>query len=153
MSHFNRYLKMSLLAFCFSIWAIPALALNSQSSIEKEYYSWCSAITKDNADGVVKHYSPNAILLPTLSSEILLQAKNTIKPYFVKLTHKEGIKCIPQRLISHTHADIGINSGLYTFEYTDKGKTIAIPARFTFVYKKINNKWSIIEHHSSVVPV
>lgn len=152
MSHLNRYLKISLLALCFSLFSLSASA-NDQTDVEHAFYHWCASISKDNADSIVKHYSKEAILLPTLSSQILLQKENQIKPYFVKLTGHTGIKCIPQKLITHTHADIAVISGLYTFEYTEKGKITAIPARFTFVYKKNGDTWPIIEHHSSVVPV
>ena len=44
---------------------------------------------------------------------------------------------------------IAINSGIYTFSFKDGSSA---QARFTFMYRKNNEAWKIIEHHSSLLP-
>jgi uncharacterized protein (TIGR02246 family) len=44
------------------------------------------------------------------------------------------------------------NSGLYTFSFTENGKTVEVPARYTFLYEKRGDRWMIVEHHSSIRP-
>ena len=43
---------------------------------------------------------------------------------------------------------MAIDSGLYVFD-TIGGQ---VPARYTFVYRKVGNDWLIAEHHSSAMP-
>ncbi len=38
------------------------------------------------------------------------------------------------------------------FFHERDGKMQSVPARYTFVYKKVNDTWKIIEQHSSVMP-
>jgi hypothetical protein len=42
------------------------------------------------------------------------------------------------------------NSGIYTFTFGVDGTVV--PARFTYVYKKIGDEWKILSHHSSQLP-
>jgi hypothetical protein len=45
-----------------------------------------------------------------------------------------------------------VNSGLYTFSLAENGGHADVAARFTFVYREYEDKWLIIEHHSSILP-
>jgi hypothetical protein len=47
---------------------------------------------------------------------------------------------------------MAIDSGLYNFFFVREGKALLVPARYTFVYRKRDGKWLIVEHHSSRVP-
>lgn len=132
----------------------PAMA-SDKKEVEQAYYSWCTAIgtAKGDAAQVVKYYGPNAILLPTLSPKILMNKNGGLNAYFTKLTSEKNIKCTPQKLITRIYGDVAVNAGLYTFSLQDsKGKNMKIPARFSFVYQKIDKSWMIINHHSSKLP-
>ena len=50
------------------------------------------------------------------------------------------------------HGDTAIASGSYTFTATREGKQMAVPARFTIAYRKLGEKWLIVDHHSSERP-
>ena len=48
--------------------------------------------------------------------------------------------------------DVAINSGTYTFTGVRDGQPTTTPARFTFVFRKREGRWQIVDHHSSAVP-
>ena len=50
--------------------------------------------------------------------------------------------------------DIAVNTGFYTFTDVRDGEKVTFDARFSFVYKRdANDKWLIVDHHSSSVPL
>jgi hypothetical protein len=146
------------------IWALllqglfvaSAFAETAEHAVQQAYQNWCNAISTAHgrSSEVVKYYAPNAILLPTLSPDILFNREDGGKhEYFVALTSKKDVKCTPEKLITRMYGDMAINAGFYRFSYMDEsGHEKEIPARFTFVYQKIGHHWLIVNHHSSVVP-
>jgi len=146
-------IQTGLLFFCLFLFS-SAFANSETKAIEQAYYSWCSAIgtAKGDAKVITAFYAPDAVLLPTLSSEILLNHRGEMDHYFVVLTNKPNIHCKTNALATRVEGDVAINSGRYTFSYTDKGHMKSIPARFSFVYKKYGDNWLIINHHSSKLP-
>ncbi len=140
-----------------------------KAAVQDAYKQWTQAVekAKGNPSEVTALYAPNAILLPTLSPEIKLNITDhnavsqelfdftqaDIKAYFVAFTSLKNIHATTEKLYTQLFNDVAINTGLYTFEYLDdKGNKIDVPARFTFVYEKIGDKWLIINHHSSYLP-
>ena len=150
---FNGITRVVLLQACLVTAVYADTAVNA---VANAYENWCHAIgtAKGQASKVVKYYAPNAILLPTLAPDILFNRPGGGKnEYFNTLTSKKDIRCIPQKLITRLYGDMAINSGFYRFSYTDdSGHQKNIPARFTFVYQKVDGDWLIVNHHSSVVP-
>jgi hypothetical protein len=55
------------------------------------------------------------------------------------------------RFLTPEH-DVGINSGVYTFDIVKDGEPQKVQARYSFVYRLINGDWKITEHHSSAMP-
>ena len=48
--------------------------------------------------------------------------------------------------------DLAVNSGIYAFAVVKEGQPSELKARFTFVYRKIGDRWLIVDHHSSGMP-
>lgn len=153
MKRLNCFLVL-LSSVLFSINAFAAKQNPDEKLVKEAYYEWCDSISKAHGDPkiVTQYYAPKALLLPTLSQEILTNENNGLDAYFQKLTSHPNIKCTPNKLITRMYKATAINTGLYKFSYTDHGKTVNIPARFTFIYEKNNGKWLIIKHHSSKMP-
>ncbi|MFY9287014.1 MAG: DUF4440 domain-containing protein [Alphaproteobacteria bacterium] len=129
-----------------------ALASLTAEEIKTALTSWVAAMETGSSTAVLPLYVDSAILLPTLSSEILTTPEAR-KTYFDKLTAHKNLKIELQQAIARAYGDTAIASGLYTFSYTQSGKTVRIPARFSFVYKKgEDGRLLIIEHHSSKLP-
>ena len=109
---------------------------------------WNKALQTGNPDEVVKLYDKKAILLPTLSGQVR-HTHEEIKDYFVHFLSKKPIGKINESNI-RIFGNLAINSGIYTFNFKDGSSA---EARFTYVYKKVDeNNWIIVEHHSSLLP-
>lgn len=118
--------------------------------VEKQFEKWNDAIQTGNPDAVVACYGSDAILVPTLSGKVRHTAAE-IRDYFVHFLVKKPVGKIVEQNI-RIYDDIAINSGLYTFTVADADGTKEVPARFTFVYQKIDGDVRIVEHHSSLLP-
>ena len=66
------FLKYYLL-FCFFLTTTATAAINPAVEVRFAYAAWCASINtaKGNAAKMVQYYAPHAILLPTLSPNIL----------------------------------------------------------------------------------
>lgn len=120
---------------------------NIESKIALLFEKWNDALETGDANSVIALYDKNAILLPTISNKVR-HNHNEIKEYFINFLSKNPKGKIDESNI-RIFNDIAINSGVYTFSFIDDS---SVQARFTFVYKFIENEWKIIEHHSSMMP-
>ena len=118
-----------------------------KEKVQTQFDIWNEALQTGNPDNVLKCYSSEAVLLPTLSNTIC-NTPEKIKTYFQSFLQKKPFGKINEcheRVINN----IATLSGIYTFTFGDQSSA---QARFSFVYKKINEEWKIIEHHSSLMP-
>lgn len=121
------------------------------NEISDQLEAWNKAIQTGDLDKVVSCYVVDAILLPTVSAKIR-RNHDEIRDYFIGFLKKNPCGKILEQNI-RIHSDIAINSGLYTFSLTEGSVHTDIAARFTFVYRKYEGRWLIIEHHSSILPL
>jgi uncharacterized protein (TIGR02246 family) len=120
------------------------------NDIANQLGTWCESITGGDAGKVMELYAEDAVLVPTLSGDPI-RDRIGIRDYFVAFLAKNPIA----RLVEsspRTFGEIAVCSGLYTFDLVgDRSRTV-VDARFTFVYRLIDERWLIIEHHSSARP-
>ena len=111
---------------------------------------WTDTLLTEDADKVTALYAEDATLLPTLSKE-MCQTPEAIAEYF-----RVFLSFRPKGTIMHENISlydpIAINSGVYSFEVQMEGGVHHLIGRFTFVYRKVDDHWKIIEHHSSLMP-
>ena len=107
---------------------------------------WVDSIRSNDPGQVAALYCDDGLLLGTFSS----QERKGMKPicnYFEKLLKSEiDVEIITQNIVDFD--SLCVNSGLYNFIVDGK----VINARFSFVFKIVNNSWKILSHHSSVLP-
>jgi uncharacterized protein (TIGR02246 family) len=122
----------------------------SKSDVQQLFQKWNRALQSKDTSQVLKLYAPDAILLPTLSPKVRHNHKEIgdYFDFFLTLSPESEIQQENIRIFN----DIAINSGIYVFTVLQEGNTSEIPVRFTFVYKQFNDKWLIVEHHSSAMP-
>ncbi len=114
---------------------------------------WTDALKTKNPDIMTSLYADNAVLLPTLSNQPRMNHQ-TMRAYFVEFLKKKPVASINQTFIN-LGCNWASNTGIYTFQLTDEkepNKTKKAKARFSYVYEKVDGKWLIINHHSSVMP-
>lgn len=109
---------------------------------------WNAALATGNPDTVTALYAENAILLPTVSNRVRHNHAE-IRDYFVSFLAKQPQGVIDEANVRFLADDLVINSGVYTFTF---GNGDQVSARFTYLYRHIDDEWRIIEHHSSAMP-
>ena len=119
----------------------------NKDEITALFDEWNSALQSSDPKKVTALYDSNAILLPTVSNQVR-HSPEEIEDYFVHFLAKG-----PQGKIDEANVrifdQIAINSGVYTFTFTDSS---TVQARFTYVYQWNGERWMIEEHHSSQMP-
>jgi uncharacterized protein (TIGR02246 family) len=111
---------------------------------------WNAALQTGDPDAVVATYAPDAVLLPTMSN-VPRDTPDEIRDYFVHFLAGHPVGRINQRFI-RMGCNTATDSGLYAFTLAQQGKTVEVPARYTFDYVYRNGQWLIEEHHSSKMP-
>ena len=118
----------------------------SDSIASELLQKWVSAVKGGDPNQVANLYQEGAILLGTFSNKERI-GRGLILEYFENLL-KSPVEVEIVSELPNGFESITVNSGLYNF--VTEGKTIN--ARFSFVYQKGNDGWSIVSHHSSVMP-
>lgn len=121
--------------------------LMNTSEVSDLFTQWNNAIQTRDPKVVTALYASDATLLPTISN-IVRHNHAEIEDYFALFLPRGPIGKLLEENIRVIDS-IAINSGVYAFSFDD-GSTAE--ARYSFVYKKIDSQWKIIEHHSSVMP-
>ena len=153
-THRNILIAVSL----FFALAAPPPASSSSDCTEAEKTKILALFDEWNrslggtAETVDANYAPDAILIPTLSKDIRDTSTGRIAYFKDEFLPKKPSGKIDKSYV-RCFGDIAINSGLYTFTFRD-GTTKETQARYTFVYQRQSpdDKWLIIEHHSSKMP-
>ena len=119
----------------------------SDSHIAALFEEWNTALQTGEPKNVTALYESNAILLPTISNQVRHNHEE-IEDYFIHFLAK-GPKGVINESNIRTFGNIAINSGIYTFTFSDGN---SVQARFTYVYRWNGQRWLIVEHRSSALP-
>jgi uncharacterized protein (TIGR02246 family) len=138
----------ALLVFSQATFALQAV---TEKDITALFDQWNQSLQTGKSEEVVKNYAPDAILLPTVSNQVR-HNHDEIKSYFEHFLAKKPVGKLDEQNIRLLSDDVAVNSGVYTFTINHEEKTKDVQARYTFVYRKIGDKWLIVEHHSSAMP-
>lgn len=121
-----------------------------KSEIAALFDRWNAALQTQDAAQVAALYAPDAVLLPTVSNEVR-RTPEAVTDYFEHFLRKRPRGHVIQSNI-RVFGDIAIDSGVYCFALTTDQVTSEVTCRYSFVYRKGDEGWRIIEHHSSVMP-
>jgi len=111
------------------------------------FNEWNNALQTGEPKAVAALYESDAILLPTVSNQVR-HNHDEIEDYFVHFLAKGPKGSIDESNV-RLFDELAINSGIYTFTFSDGA---VVQARFTFVYRFNGKRWMIVEHHSSQMP-
>lgn len=127
----------------------------SREQVAAATRAWIDAMGSHDQERVLALYDPEAVLWGT-TSPTLRDNPASVRDYFNFLrTAPPYYKGVLGEQRIRVHGDFAINTGTYTFigpALDAEGKPISRPARFSFVYRKRDGRWLIVDHHSSAVP-
>jgi hypothetical protein len=130
----------------------PAKSDQLQAEIHAALQDWTEALANGHDERpVTALYDKDATVLATFDPRPL-ETPSDIAAYFHKLTQNPELKATVQSEKIDLFGDAAVASGLYTFSYRKNGELVQLPARYTFVYRKSPNGWTIVRHHSSALP-
>jgi uncharacterized protein (TIGR02246 family) len=143
----------ALLAAVFLLACQTALAPEtSKAEIAAVTQKWIEGMTRHDVDSVVALYDSEAVLWGT-RSPTLRDNPSKVREYFNMLrTVPPTYKAVLGEQRIRVYGNLAINTGTYTFSELRDGKEVVRPARFSFVFRNVNGRWLIIDHHSSAMP-
>jgi len=109
---------------------------------------WSAAYTSNDPEAVVKTYTPDAILLGTVSP-IISEGTEGIRKYFAAIKGSGNKNEIGERRTIVVDDNAVVVAGFYEFTRMTDGQPIAAPSRFTMLVTKRDGEWRIAHHHSS----
>jgi len=121
------------------------------SQIPEPSRKWAEAIRTRIPENVMELYHSDGLLWGTLSP-VIRHGFHPIHEYFISFLKREELNCEYTENIVREYDDFIFHSGTYIFSWKAGENNIRLPARFSFVFKKENGKWLILEHHSSLFP-
>jgi len=125
---------------------------NNPENIRGVIQNWVDTVCRHNAEDIVSLYAPDGVLLGTVAENMKV-GQNNIIGYFDMFVGKKPCGYLTEMNVQNFGSDYAIADGTYTFELTnEEGGIDIVPARYTFVLRRINGVWKIATHHSSTQP-
>ncbi len=112
---------------------------------------WVAALNSREPVRITVLYDAEAVFWGT-TSKTIRATPAAVAEYFQTAPQRPTVRCTLGEQHIRIYGEMAINSGYYTFSEVVDGKTEVRPARFTFVFRKRDGKWMIVDHHSSRVP-
>jgi uncharacterized protein (TIGR02246 family) len=112
---------------------------------------WAATYSANDAEAIVKLYTPDAVFLGTVSPVIADSAESR-RTYFSRLPGSGNKSVIGDRRIIAISDTAVLVTGFYDFTLMRAGAPVESPARFSMLLVKRGNDWLIAHHHSSARP-
>ena len=115
--------------------------------------TWIAAFNDNDVDRIAALYDEQAVLWGTLSPEVINSAPG-VRLYFERAFHGSGdtLHMVLQASQVRLFGDVAVNTGSYALHIRNDGRSQVLPARFSFVYRRVQDRWLIVDHHSSLLP-
>ncbi len=107
-----------------------------------------AAYNSNDPEAVVKLYTPDAILLGTVSP-VISMGTEAIRNYFSMIKGSGNRNAIQERHTIVLGDNAVVVTGFYEFTRMKDGKPVPAPSRFTMLIVKSGDEWRIAHHHSS----
>lgn len=112
---------------------------------------WAATFSANDAEAIVKLYTPDAVLLGTVSP-IIADGAEARRAYFSRLPGSGSKSSIAERRTIVLNDNAVLVAGFYDFVIMRDGKPVESPARFSMLLVKRGDGWLIAHHHSSARP-
>lgn len=143
---------LALASGAFILYRMKVRSNNNPETIRGVIQNWVDTVCRHNPKEIVSLYAPDGVLLGTVAENMKV-GQNSIIEYFDMFVGKKPCGYLTEMNVQNFGCDYAIADGTYTFELTnEKGEIDIVPARYTFVLRRINGEWKIATHHSSAQP-
>ena len=131
---------------------MPVASAGPKEDVAAAAASWGRGLGENDPDKVLPFYANDAVLWGTLSQTVRAE-RAALRDYFVT-----AFKVLPSLKVSfgeqliRVYGTTAVNTGYYTFSYSQNGEAKTLPARYSFTYVQNGDRWLIVDHHSSAMP-
>ena len=137
----------ALLSLLLSVTALAGPAEDANAVVAR----WAATFSANDAEAILKLYTPDAILLGTVSP-IISDTPEARRAYFSRLPGSGNKSAIGEHRTIVLNDNAVLLSGFYDFTIVQNGKPVDSPARFSMLVVKRGSEWLIAHHHSSQKP-
>jgi uncharacterized protein (TIGR02246 family) len=138
------------LIVCVLVLAAPVFA-GPPEDVAAATRAWAAAYDSRNPQQILALYAPDAVFWGT-SSPTLRDTPALIADYFKNSAAQPNARVELGDFKVRVWGDTAASTGSYTFTDMRDGQTVRRPARFSFVFRLVNGRWLIVDHHSSSTP-
>jgi uncharacterized protein (TIGR02246 family) len=113
---------------------------------------WAEAFTAHDLDRIVGFYSKDATVWGT-NALTLRTTPEEVRSFFRSTFRIPNVKISFDNQTIHVHGNAAVAAGHYTFTAGSGDNVESHIARYSFTFLKQDERWLIIDHHSSPMPV
>ena len=129
-----------------------AITDENKSAIESVTKAWTEKFNSRDVAGICALYDSEAVLWGTLSPTVCATPQD-VRQYFDKaFTSPMVVTVTFDEQLIRVCGDTMLNTGSYTLAFLRDGKQQLFPARFSMTFRNQDNRWLIVDHHSSARP-
>ena len=143
--------KTAVLLFMLIVFAPASVLAGAAEDANALVDRWAETFSANDANAIVKLYTPDAVLLGTVSPVIADDAAAR-GAYFSRLPGSGNKSRIADRRTMVISDSAVLVTGFYDFVIVQDGKPVESPARFSMLLVKRGDAWLISHHHSSSRP-
>jgi uncharacterized protein (TIGR02246 family) len=140
-------------ALTFALLSLTPVALaGPKEDVAAAAASWGRGLGENDPDKVLPFYANDAVLWGTLSPTVRAE-RAELRDYFVTAFKVlPGLKVAFGEQLIRVYGTTAVNTGYYTFSFSQNGEAKTLPARYSFTYVQNGDRWLIVDHHSSAMP-
>ena len=142
----SRHAWILLIGLILTLPAVAAAGPAEEANAVVDRFS--TAYSSNDPEAVVKLYTPDAILLGTVSP-VISKGTEAIRKYFSMIKGSGNKNAIQERHTIVLGDNAVVVTGFYEFTRMQDGKPVPGPSRFTLLIIKSGGEWRIAHHHSS----
>lgn len=145
-------MRLLTLTALLAIAATQLAAATPRDDVAAATQAWADAFNTREPERVLDLYETDAVLWGT-TSPTLRNTPETRRQYFSTMPQRPNLRVTIGEQHVRVFGDVAVNSGTYTFSNNQAGEITSNLSRFSFTYVRKGDRWMIVDHHSSAVPV
>ncbi len=146
---FSCLFAISLSMLGVTSFAQPTVDEKTEAQVAAATLEWIKTFNTRDAAQISALYAPDAILWGTVSKTIRTTPEEILEYFEESSAKRPNLRMFLGEYHVRLFGNIATNSGYYTSRNPVDGQEVVIPMRFTFTYRREDDRWMIVNHHSS----